>query len=110
MTLRSFLAGRWIEPGDKRTVLLNPATEEPLAEAGTPQVDFGEALAYARDRGGPALRELSFAQRAELIRAVSKLIHSHRDELIEIAINNGGNTRGDAKRRWGIASTTTDTL
>src|SRR5690606_14904647 len=27
----------------------------------------------------------------------SKLIHEHRDELIELAMRNGGNTRGDAK-------------
>src|SRR5205823_4364129 len=55
------------------------------------------ALEHARARGGPALRELSFAQRGELCRAWSKALHAARDELIGLAIANGGNTRSDAK-------------
>ena len=47
--------------------------------------------------GGEALRALTFAERGQLLKALSKLIHAHRDELIELAIANGGNTRGDAK-------------
>src|SRR6185503_3179957 len=50
-----------------------------------------------RDQGGPALRALTFAERGELLRAWSRLIHGRRDELIGVAIANGGNTRGDGK-------------
>jgi oxepin-CoA hydrolase/3-oxo-5,6-dehydrosuberyl-CoA semialdehyde dehydrogenase len=77
--------------------LVNPATEEALATASTDGVDFGAALAYARDRGGPALRAMTFRQRGELLRAMSKAIHAHRDELLALGIANGGNTRSDAK-------------
>ena len=52
--------------------LVNPATEEALATASTEGLDFGAALAFARDRGGPALRALTFAQRGELLRAMSQ--------------------------------------
>jgi oxepin-CoA hydrolase/3-oxo-5,6-dehydrosuberyl-CoA semialdehyde dehydrogenase len=31
------------------------------------------------------------------LRGISRLIHAHRDELIVLAMKNGGNTRGDAK-------------
>jgi crotonobetainyl-CoA:carnitine CoA-transferase CaiB-like acyl-CoA transferase len=51
----------------------------------------------ARSEGGPALRALTFAERGEILRALSRAIHGHRDALIEIAIKNGGNTRSDAK-------------
>ena len=40
---------------------------------------------------------MSFAARGEMIRAMSRAIHAHRDELIGLAIANGGNTRSDAK-------------
>src|SRR4030095_13734653 len=40
---------------------------------------------------------MTFAQRAELLRGMSRAIHGARDALIEIAIVNGGNTRSDAK-------------
>src|SRR5437879_10580403 len=40
---------------------------------------------------------MTFAQLGEVLRAWSKALHAHRDELIGLAIANGGNTRGDAK-------------
>ena len=96
--LKSHLGGKWIAgSGGKRATLVNPATEEELATASTEGVDFASALAFARDVGGPALRSLTFAERGEKIRAMSRAIHAHRDELITLAIANAGNTRSDAK-------------
>ena len=40
---------------------------------------------------------MSFAARGEMLRAMSRALHAHRDELIGLAILNGGNTRSDAK-------------
>jgi oxepin-CoA hydrolase/3-oxo-5,6-dehydrosuberyl-CoA semialdehyde dehydrogenase len=94
--LRSHVSGRWVE-GDDRQPLLDPTTEQVLAEAGTRGIDFRDALDHARHRGGPALRALSFAQRGELLQAMASAIHEHRDELIDLAIANGGNTRSDSK-------------
>src|SRR5207237_6655255 len=96
-TLSSFVEGRWIEGKEPFAVLVNPATEEPLVRTSPASTEMGAALAYARSRGGPALRELTFAQRGELLRGWSKALHAARDELIALAIQNGGNTRGDAK-------------
>ena len=96
-TLRSFVEGRWVEGKDAFATLVNPATEEPLARTSSSGVDFGGALAFARAQGGPALRQLTFAQRGELLRAWSKALHAARDELLALATENGGNTRGDAK-------------
>ena len=96
-TLASYVSGTWTTGTGARTVLVNPTTEEPVAETSTHGIDLGAALAWARDRGGPALRALSFAQRGELLAAMAKVIHGGREELIALAIENGGNTRGDAK-------------
>jgi oxepin-CoA hydrolase/3-oxo-5,6-dehydrosuberyl-CoA semialdehyde dehydrogenase len=95
-TLRSFVAGRWHESGGARPTLVNPATEEPLAEAAGGGIDWKEALAHAR-KAGETFRRLSFADRGQLLKAFSKLLHAHRDELIGLAVANGGNTRSDAK-------------
>src|SRR5207302_4721698 len=88
--LRSYGQGRWVEGQGALATLVNPATEEPLARTGTGGIDFGAALEHARG-GGPALREMTFAQRGEVLRAWSKALHAHRDELIGLAIANGGN-------------------
>jgi len=94
--LRSYVQERWVEGQGSLATLVNPATEEPLARTGTGGIDFGGALEHARTGGAP-LREMTFAQRGEVLRAWSKALHAQRDELIGLAIANGGNTRGDAK-------------
>jgi 3,4-dehydroadipyl-CoA semialdehyde dehydrogenase len=96
-TLQSYLAGAWIAGTGKASTLVNPTTEEPVAQASTEGLDLGKAVAFARSEGGPALRALTFAQRGELLRAISRTIHAHRDALIDLAILNAGNTRSDAK-------------
>jgi oxepin-CoA hydrolase/3-oxo-5,6-dehydrosuberyl-CoA semialdehyde dehydrogenase len=96
-TLRSYVNGAWRAGSGSGAPLVNPATEEVLATADTTGIDFGAALAFARNEGGRALRALSFGQRAELIAKASAALHSSREALIESAIKNGGCTRGDAK-------------
>ena len=95
--LRSYVEGRWVEGKEPLATLVNPATEEPLARTSTAGIDFGAALEFGRTQGGPALRELTFAQRGELLKAWSKALYAARDELLGLALQNGGNTRGDAK-------------
>jgi oxepin-CoA hydrolase/3-oxo-5,6-dehydrosuberyl-CoA semialdehyde dehydrogenase len=95
--LGSYVEGKWQKGRGKGVELVNPATEEVLATTTTEGLDFGAALAFAREHGGPALRAMTFAQRGETLRAMSRAIHAKRDELLSIAQANGGNTRGDAK-------------
>src|SRR5262249_36027122 len=97
ITLKSYVAGRWVAGTEKPATLANPSSEEVVAEASSTGVDFRAAHAHALERGGPALGAMGFAQRGEMLRALAKALHAHRDELIELAITNGGNTRGDAK-------------
>jgi oxepin-CoA hydrolase/3-oxo-5,6-dehydrosuberyl-CoA semialdehyde dehydrogenase len=96
-TLSSYVLGRWHTGTQDPIQLVNPATEAPVATVGSGGIDFGAVLAHARDKGGPALRALTFAERGKLLAALSAAIHEKRDELIQLALENGGNTRGDAK-------------
>ena len=97
MTLQSFVLGRWVSGAGPVVPLLDPSTEEVLGEASTGGLDWSAALDYARRVGGPALRAMTFAERAERLEALVKALHVHRDALIELAVASGGNTRGDAK-------------
>jgi oxepin-CoA hydrolase/3-oxo-5,6-dehydrosuberyl-CoA semialdehyde dehydrogenase len=97
ITLRSYVEGRWVDGRGELDTLVNPATEEPLARAGSEGVDRAAALEFARRRGGPALRELGFAQRGALLKAMSDALQASREQLLDLAVANGGNTRSDAK-------------
>src|SRR5664279_3788337 len=95
--LASFLSGGWSNGSGARQPLVNPATEATVAEVSAGGHDLAAAFAYAREAGTGALSALTFAQRGELVAALSKAIHRAREELITLAITNGGNTRSDAK-------------
>jgi oxepin-CoA hydrolase/3-oxo-5,6-dehydrosuberyl-CoA semialdehyde dehydrogenase len=94
--LESYLNGAWQAGTGDTATLVNPATEQPLAEIKSVR-GLADAVAWGREVGGRNLRALSFAERGERLGKLAKVIHGHRDELIAIAIANGGNTRGDAK-------------
>ncbi|HUS30293.1 MAG TPA: 3,4-dehydroadipyl-CoA semialdehyde dehydrogenase [Kofleriaceae bacterium] len=95
--LSSHLSGAWSPGSGSRTPLVNPATEEVLAEVSAGGHDLAGAFKYAREVGGNELAGMTFAQRGALLGALAKAIHGAREELISLAVANGGNTRGDAK-------------
>lgn len=96
-TLASYVSGAWTEGQGKPRDLVNPATEEVVAQTSTEGLDLRGSLEFARTRGGPALREMSFAARGEMLGRLSRAITDKREELIAAAVENGGNTRKDAK-------------
>jgi oxepin-CoA hydrolase/3-oxo-5,6-dehydrosuberyl-CoA semialdehyde dehydrogenase len=97
LKLKSFVSGAWQDGDGKTVTLLNPATEELLAETSTGGIDFSAALEHARTIGGPALRAMTFAERAEKLQGIYDALFANREEFIELSIVNGGNTRNDAK-------------
>ena len=94
--LESYLSGTWKSGTGTPATLVNPATEAPLATV-TAATGLAEAVAFGRERGGPALRALNFQQRGALLADLAKLLHAHRESLLDLSQQSGGNTRGDAK-------------
>ncbi|HWN43035.1 MAG TPA: 3,4-dehydroadipyl-CoA semialdehyde dehydrogenase, partial [Thermoanaerobaculia bacterium] len=93
--LKSYICGRWHEATSGFATLVNPSTEEEIARASSQGIDFGEVLAYAREKGGPALRAMTFAQRSGLLKEMSRVLRDHRDELLDLSRQNNGSTAPD---------------
>jgi len=94
-TLKSYACGAWHEAASGFATLVDPSTEEPIARASSAGLDFDAMVRHARDVGGPALRALTFAQRGELLRAMSKALRDQRGELLELSTRNTGTTKHD---------------
>ena len=94
--LQSYVRGKWQAGADHGTPLVNPCDGTVLAWASSQGLDLNAALAYSRNVGGPELRKLTYAQRAELLGKVADLLATRRDEWYEIARKNSGNTKADA--------------
>ena len=61
---------------------------------GSNGVDFGGMLRHAREVGGPALRKLTFHERARMIKALGLAIMARKEELYELNYLTGA-TRKD---------------
>jgi oxepin-CoA hydrolase/3-oxo-5,6-dehydrosuberyl-CoA semialdehyde dehydrogenase len=96
-TLESYVLARWHKGSEAPALLYNPTTEEPIAEIRAGGIDFRAVLESAREKGGPALRSLTFRERGALLKGLSGAIHERREDLISASIANGGTTRSDAK-------------
>ncbi|SFN53702.1 oxepin-CoA hydrolase / 3-oxo-5,6-dehydrosuberyl-CoA semialdehyde dehydrogenase [Pseudonocardia ammonioxydans] len=94
--LRSHLSGSWrTGTGDGRP-LYDAVTGEEIARTSTDGLDLGGALEYGRRTGGPALRALTFHQRAALLKALGGHLREHREELYAVSKRTGA-TLGDSK-------------
>jgi len=96
MQLQSYIQGRW-RTGDGQGALLRDATSGAVvAEANAAGIDFGAALDYARAVGGPALRELTFHERAGLLKSLAKALGAHKEELYALSYRTGA-TKNDSR-------------
>ncbi len=95
--LESYLSGQWQRGNGPPAAIHDATTGAVIANASSAGLDLGAALAHCRDVGGPALRAMTFAQRGEILTALSKAIRADRDALLDVATANMGATRGDGK-------------
>jgi oxepin-CoA hydrolase/3-oxo-5,6-dehydrosuberyl-CoA semialdehyde dehydrogenase len=94
--LRSYVNGHWVTPaGDGRPVL-DAVTGDEVARVSSAGIDMAAALTYGRSVGGPALRELTFHQRAGLLKALGSRLREHREELYALSARTGA-TLADSK-------------
>lgn len=89
MQLQSYVQGRWQSGADEGTALRDATTGQVIARASSTGVDFAAALRHAREVGGPALRRMTFHERAALLKALAKALAAHKDELYALSYATG---------------------
>jgi oxepin-CoA hydrolase/3-oxo-5,6-dehydrosuberyl-CoA semialdehyde dehydrogenase len=67
---------------------------EVIAETGSGGLDFAAMLEHARRVGGPALRRLTFHERALMLKALAQAVMARKEELYELSFETGA-TRTD---------------
>jgi oxepin-CoA hydrolase/3-oxo-5,6-dehydrosuberyl-CoA semialdehyde dehydrogenase len=92
--LLNYTRDAWV-PGDGALAELTSAIDgSPVATTGSGGIDFSGMLAHARSVGGPALRELTFHERARIIKGLGQAIVARKEELYELNYATGA-TRKD---------------
>ncbi len=94
MTLSSYAADRWAERGAQSVSLASAVTNEPVARAISGDVDFEAMTDHARKVGGPALRSMTFHERAAILKGLATAVMERKEELYALNLHTGA-TRKD---------------
>jgi len=96
MKLPNYVSDQWKEGSGAGEPLIDPVTGDELARISSQDIDLNAALEFARSQGGPALRQLTYAQRADLLAKIADVLTANRDEYFRISLLNSGATQADA--------------
>jgi acyl-CoA reductase-like NAD-dependent aldehyde dehydrogenase len=86
------------------TVVLNPATEEPIAEVPGATVEDADRAVEAARRAFPAWRAVTPADRARVLRRLAALVEEHGEELAQLESRNAGKPITDARGEVGMVA------
>lgn len=93
--LASFLSGTW-QSGRGRSRLIHHAISgEALWEATSEGLDMAAARQFAIEKGAPALRAMTFIERAAMLKAVAKHLLSEKERFYALSAQTGA-TRADS--------------
>ncbi|WP_432695638.1 phenylacetic acid degradation bifunctional protein PaaZ [Marinobacterium sp. YM272] len=95
MKLKSYINGQWCEGTDNGTEVFNAVNGESVCSVSSSGIDFSDAVRFARELGGPALRKMTFHERANALKAVAKRLMENKEEFYRISAWTGA-TRTDS--------------
>jgi oxepin-CoA hydrolase/3-oxo-5,6-dehydrosuberyl-CoA semialdehyde dehydrogenase len=91
--LESYAAGRWHTASTEGHPLLDAATGEEVARISSAGLDLGAMAHHARTVGGPAIRELTFHERALLLKELATHLTGLKDEFYALSLATGATRR-----------------
>lgn len=87
--LGNFVAGEWVTGTGKSTDLFHAVSGEKIAEASTGGIDYAQMVHHARVVGGPALRALTFHERARRLKALAQYLMERKDRFYLVSAMTG---------------------
>src|SRR3954470_8144215 len=93
--LSNYVAGEWVNGSGKATELFHAVSGEKIAEASTNGIDYAAMVHHARTVGGPALRKLTFHERARRLKAIAAYLMERKEQFYQVSAMTGA-TKADS--------------
>jgi len=94
--LSNYLGGRWQAGSGNGATLSDPVLGDALVRVDATGLDLAAGFAFAREQGGPALRAMTYRERAAMLAAAQKVLQANRDAYYDIATANSGTVHNDS--------------
>jgi oxepin-CoA hydrolase / 3-oxo-5,6-dehydrosuberyl-CoA semialdehyde dehydrogenase len=93
--LENYVNGRWVTGDGDGQALYNAVTGDAISYSTTRGLDFAGMLSYARKKGNPALRKMTFHERGRMLRALALYLTERKEKFYTISYKTGA-TRIDS--------------
>ncbi len=93
--LQNYVTGQWITGDGNGQMLYHAISGDELTTASTAGIDMQAVLNYAREKGNPALRKMTFHERGRMLRALALHLSSVKEKFYNVSYATGA-TRADS--------------
>lgn len=87
--LKNYTLGQWIEGAGNGTPLFHAVTGQEIYRATSEGIDFKAMLDYGREKGGPALRKMTFHERARMMKALALHLNGKKNDFYTVSAATG---------------------
>jgi oxepin-CoA hydrolase/3-oxo-5,6-dehydrosuberyl-CoA semialdehyde dehydrogenase len=89
LALQSFMVGHWVDQMDQVVLLPCAITGEAVARLGKSSPDANAMRSFAKGLGGPALRSMTFHDRAKMLKALALYLSERKEALYDLSYHTG---------------------
>jgi len=89
INVSSFVKGEWVSANSSARLINHAITGADFATAGNDGLDYAGMLQFANDHGAPALRTMTFHQRAKMIKGLALYLNEHKQSLYDLSFATG---------------------
>jgi len=94
MKIESYACGAWTAGTDDGVEVRNAINGESIGHVSSLGLDFADMLNHGRKKGGPALRQMTIHDRANMLKALAKYLLDKKEAFYDISAKTGA-TRAD---------------
>ncbi|MFY8137446.1 MAG: phenylacetic acid degradation bifunctional protein PaaZ [Flavobacteriales bacterium] len=87
--LHNYALGQWVAGAEQGKALYDAVTGETITYASSAGLDFGDMLNYARQKGGSALRKMTFHERGRMLKALALYLTEKKAAYYELSYRTG---------------------
>jgi oxepin-CoA hydrolase/3-oxo-5,6-dehydrosuberyl-CoA semialdehyde dehydrogenase len=89
MKLENYILGRWIAGDGEGVPLKNAFNGDIITYATTKGLNYSDILDYARKKGNPALRKMTFHERGRMLKALAIHLQQHLEKFYLLSYKTG---------------------
>ncbi len=87
--IKNYVCGEWVAGEGVETPLFNAITGEQFAETSSKGLDYERILAYGREKGGEALRKMTFQERGRMLKALALHLLTKKNAYYQLSAATG---------------------